>query len=188
MSFMSSRELKSLGLKSYGRDVLISKKASIYGASNISIGNNVRIDDFCIISSSGGQISIGNHIHIGAYSSLFGGGDIEMKDFTGLSSYVALISASDDFSGNYLVGPTMDEDCLNLKKAKITMERYTICGCKALILPGVTMAEGSILGANSMAVRDLEHWHIYSGSPAKKFKAREDGLIKKAEIMEERWK
>lgn len=45
-SFYSEDELKSIGLKTYGENVLISRFARIYGAKNISIGNNVRIDDF----------------------------------------------------------------------------------------------------------------------------------------------
>jgi len=46
-SFYSQSELKSLGLKAYGRNVLISKKASFYNPSQISLGHHVRIDDFC---------------------------------------------------------------------------------------------------------------------------------------------
>lgn len=45
-SFLSENELKAIGFKCYGSNVLISRKASIYGAANISIGDNVRIDDF----------------------------------------------------------------------------------------------------------------------------------------------
>ena len=59
-SFYDNDELKRLGLKSIGENVLISRKASIYGAKSISIGHNVRIDDFCILS---GTISIGRTVH-----------------------------------------------------------------------------------------------------------------------------
>ncbi len=44
--FYDSSELSKLGLKSVGKNVLISDKCSIYNPSNISIGDNVRIDDF----------------------------------------------------------------------------------------------------------------------------------------------
>lgn len=45
-------------------DLLQCKKASIYSAQKISIGNNVRIDDFVILS---GRILIGNYVHIQEY-------------------------------------------------------------------------------------------------------------------------
>ena len=67
-SYYDNAELLTLGLKHFGDNVLISKKASIYGANNIVIGNNVRIDDFVILS---GNITIGDYVHIAAYSGLF---------------------------------------------------------------------------------------------------------------------
>lgn len=113
-SFYTPDELKNLGLKSFGHDVLISKKASIYSAENISIGHNVRIDDFCILS---GKIEIGNYIHIAAYSALFGGHEgITMKDFSGLSSRCVIYAMSDDFSGEALVGPVVPEKYRNVLK------------------------------------------------------------------------
>ena len=71
-SFYSPEELKTLGLKEYGENVLISRKASIYGAGNISLGSNVRIDDFCLLS---GKISLGNYVHIAVGSMLFAGSE-----------------------------------------------------------------------------------------------------------------
>ena len=69
-SYYSEEELNNIGFKSIGTNVKLSKKSSIYGANEISLGNNVRIDDFCILS---GKIRIGNYIHIAAYSALYGG-------------------------------------------------------------------------------------------------------------------
>ena len=45
-SFYSPEELSGLGLKSYGTSVQITQFARIYSSQCISIGNNVRIDDF----------------------------------------------------------------------------------------------------------------------------------------------
>ena len=44
-------------------------------------------------------------------------------------------------------------------------------------MPGVTLAEGSILGANSLLTKDTEPWTIYVGSPAKPVKIRDRGKI-----------
>ena len=46
MAIYTRDELQELGFSNVGENVKISKKASIYGASRISIGDNVRIDDF----------------------------------------------------------------------------------------------------------------------------------------------
>ena len=74
--FLSNNELQKIGFKSLGTNVLISNKVSIYGAEFISIGDNVRIDDFCILS---GKITFGNNIHIGAGSVVIGGGAMIMS-------------------------------------------------------------------------------------------------------------
>lgn len=188
MPYLAQHQVDSWGFKSVGKNVLISDRAVIYGIQNISIGDNVRIDDFCLLSAVGGSIDIHNHIHIGAYSSIFGKGGVTMESFSGLSAYVSLYSASDDYSGDYLIGPTMDHDLTNVVAKPVVIGKYATCGSHSVVLPGVTMHTGSILGANSLATKSLDEWTTYSGIPARALGARGRGLINKAIIMEERWK
>ena len=63
-SFYTQNELENLGFKKLGKSVLISRNAVFYGIGKITIGDFVRIDDFCILS---GDIILGSHIHIAAY-------------------------------------------------------------------------------------------------------------------------
>lgn len=81
MSFYSTDELRKLGFYSVGSNVRISRKASFYGIERISIGSNVRIDDFCVLSAGLGGITIGNYIHIAVYSSLIGAGKNNTERF-----------------------------------------------------------------------------------------------------------
>ena len=67
--FYTKQEIASFGFKSVGSNVLISRKASIFSPENISIGNNVRIDDFCLLS---GKIILQSYVHISAYCALYG--------------------------------------------------------------------------------------------------------------------
>lgn len=188
MAFLSHEELKKIGFKKFGLKVLISDRASIYGAENITIGDNVRVDDFCILSAVEGSIELGSHIHIAAYSCLFGSAGIVMGDFSGLSSFVSIYSASDNYNGDYLIGPTMDKDLTNVISCKTVIGKYATCGSHAVVLPGASLGEGSILGSQSLAIKPLLDWTIYSGSPAKILKERKKGLLDKAKLMEERWK
>ena len=50
-SYYSSEELKKIGLNRIGSNVMISKKASIDSPELVSIGSNVRIDDYILIGS-----------------------------------------------------------------------------------------------------------------------------------------
>ena len=163
-SFYTENELAQLGLKSYGKNVQISRYAQIYSPGKIEIGDNVRIDDFCILS---GNITLGSHIHIAAYCALYGGEyGIEMQDYTGLSARVTIYSAIDDFSGEYLIGPIHDSKYTNVIGRKVVLNKYSQIGAISMVFPGVIIGEGAVLGAMSMAKRDLDPWTINAGIPA----------------------
>ena len=186
-SFCTNEELLDNGFKYIGRNVLISRKASIYSPENISIGGNVRIDDFTILSASGGSIEIKNHIHIAAFCNLIGKGGIVMDDYSGLSSRVSLYSATDDFSGNYLIGPTMEDSCINVITGLVEISKYATVGTNSTVFPKVTIGEGSILGSHSFANKNLLPWNVYLGCPAKRLMKRKTGLLKLVPIMEKKW-
>lgn len=175
-SFYSEEELKEIGFKSIGKNTKISRKCSIYGAAHMSIGDNVRIDDFCILS---GKISIGNNIHIAAYSALYGGQDgISIDDFANLSSRVSVYSVSDDYSGETMTNPTVPDEYKNIESAPIHIGRHSIIGSNAVILPGVVIAEGSSFGSFSFINHNSEPWSINVGIPFKKIKDRSKNLLK----------
>jgi galactoside O-acetyltransferase len=188
MAFLTEDELKKMGFKSLGRNVKISDKTSIYAPQNISIGDNVRIDDFCVLSAFGGYINLHNHIHIAVFCNLTGGGGIEMMSYSGLSSRVSLYSASDDYSGDYLIGPVMEEECLKIIEGPVILEKYVTVGTNSAVLPNVTLKEGSVLGSFSLLTKDTEEWSIYAGVTAKRIKSRKKGLLELVNIMEEKWK
>lgn len=173
-SFYTEEELKTLGLKSYGKKVLISKKVSIYSAGSISICNNVRIDDFCILS---GEVTIGSHIHISAYCALYGAMGIELEDYTGISPRSTLFSAMDNFSGQYLIGPIHPEKYTNVVGGKIVIKRYAQIGAGTIIFPNLTIGVGVVVGSMSLVTKSLENWGVYAGIPAKYIKDREQGLL-----------
>ena len=173
-SFLSISELKSLGLKSFGENVLISRKTSVYGASTISIGDNVRIDDFCILS---GKIKIGSYVHISAYTALYGNSGIDIGDFVTISGRILVYSENDDYSGEFMTNPMLPEGYTNVKGAKVIFEKHSIVASGSIILPGVILGEGSCIGAMSLVKNNLDPWTIYAGVPAKQIKERKRNIL-----------
>lgn len=174
-SFYSEEELMKLGLKSVGKDVSISRKVSIYGESNIIIGNNVRIDDFCILS---GKITIGNNVHIAAYCGLYGGAyGIVIKDFAGLSSRCVIYAESDDYSGKNMAHPIIPEKFRDVTGGQVVLEKHVIIGTGSSIMPAVHIGEGTAVGGMSFVNTSLEEWGIYVGIPCRKIKIRSKGLL-----------
>ena len=174
-SFYREDELILLGFATIGSNVLLSRKASIYGAGNISIGNNVRIDDFCILS---GNITLGNYIHIAAYTALYGGSvGIKIDDFSNISSRICIYSVSDDYSGETMTNPMVPNKYKNMANEPVHIKKHCILGTGCTVLPGVTIEEGGSFGSMTLIKTDTEPWSIYVGIPARKIRQRSMSLL-----------
>jgi len=180
-SFYSEDELKELGLKRFGANVFISKKCSIYGAGGISIGNNARVDDFCILS---GEIEIGSYVHIAAYCGLFASdAGIVFKDFSTCSSRCSIYAITDDFLGQGMTNPTVPDEYRKVYKKKVVVERHAILGAGCVVLPGVSIGEGTAVGAMSFVNKSTEPWMLYVGTPARPRSERSKNLLTLEEKM-----
>lgn len=181
-SFYSRNELLDLGLAAVGSNVLISRKASIYSPSTLTVGNNVRIDDFCILS---GIITLGSNIHIAAFCALYGKFGISMADYTGLSPRSTIFSATDDFGGNFLISPMVSDEFTNVVGGLVALEKFVQVGAGSIIMPKVTLGEGSATGSMTLVNKSLEPWIIYTGIPAKPMKPRQKGLLDMVKRIED---
>lgn len=175
-SFYSDSELQTIGFRNIGKNVLISKKCSIYGAGQILIGHDVRIDDFCVIS---GNITIGNYVHIAVGCAVFGGSSgIEFKDFTGLSSRSAIYADSDDYIGEAMTNPTIPDEFRKVTGGKVILEKHVLVGTGCTILPNVTIGEGTSVGAMSLINKSLSSWGVYVGIPCSRIRDRSKNIEK----------
>lgn len=184
-SFLLEDELENMGFNKIGNNVKISRLAQFYAPPTIEIGNNARIDDFCILS---GKIKIGSYVHISAGTYIYGKKGVEINDYSGLSPRVTIFSETDNFSGDYLIGATIPDEYTNVTGNKVTIHEYCQIGAGSTILPGVKINQGVAVGAMSLVNKDLDEWQIYSGIPARSIRPRSKnllGLVKKLELKTE---
>ena len=175
---LSQSEILKMGFAKVGNNVQISERASFYGIDKISLGNNVRIDDFCVLSAGAGGIEIGNYIHIAVYSLLIGAGKITIEDYCNISSRVSIYSSSDDPSGEMLTNPTVPSHLTNVIKKDVTLKKHVLVFGNTTILPGVTLNEGAVIGSHSLVKNNCAGFKFYAGSPAKFIKDRSRKLLK----------
>ncbi|MCJ8151403.1 acyltransferase [Shinella sedimenti] len=175
--FFVSDELRKFGFASVGENVLISKRATIIGLKNIWIGNDVRIDDYAVITAYGGSLFLGNYIHIGSFSFLGCRGGVVLEDFSGLSQGAKVYSASDDYTGGALTNPTVPAEYTNVKTSQVLLRRHVIVGAGTVILPGVELKEGVSVGAQSLVTKNLDAWGVYAGRPASFLRKRKMDLL-----------
>ncbi|MGB6035744.1 MAG: acyltransferase [Cryomorphaceae bacterium] len=177
MAYLSQVELSEMGFAKLGENVLISNKCSIYNAHLISLGSNVRIDDFVVISPSEQPFEIGNYVHIATHCSLIGRASIKMNDFSGLSGRVSIYSSSDDYSGDFMTNPTVPEEYSNVISKPVELGKHVIVGAGTVVLPGVTIGAGSAISALALVNRDIPSGVIAAGTPCRTIKPRKSGML-----------
>lgn len=176
--YLTEIELADFGFKHIGSNIKISQDARVYDPQNVSIGNNVRIDDFAILSASNGWIEIGDHIQICHNSHLAGANGITIMDFSSMAANTIIYSSSDDYSGDYLTSQVLPKQYTNDLGGPVIIGQHTIIGAGCTILGGVNIGEGCSIGAMSLILKDLDPWGIYVGVPARKLKDRNKQLLK----------
>lgn len=147
----------------------------IIGLENIEFGKHIIIDDFVLIYAKE-KIKIGNFVHIASFSSISGGGELIMEDFSGLASGCRVVTGSDDFKDWGFGNPTINNQFRNSKVGKVKIEKFAIIGTNSTILPNVTIGEGVAVAANSLITKDLEPWGIYVGNKRIGWRNREEVL------------
>lgn len=177
MAILTVAQIKKVGFKNIGLNVRISDKASIYGAEHIEIGDNVRVDDFCVLSAGKQGIKIGSHIHIAVHSSIIGQGEVIISDFANISSRVSIYSSNDDYSGLSMTSPVIDNKYTNVKHDKVFIGKHVIVGSGSVVLPGSTINHGAAIGALSMVKAELDEFTIYAGCPLRKIKERKRDIL-----------
>lgn len=163
--WMSGADLANVGFKSLGSNCLVDSRTQIYGPENISLGSNVRVDAFSTISSQGGLIEIGDHVHLATGILIYGLGGVSLAAGSGLAAGVRVLSATDDFMWGSLTNPTMPDEFRGVKSAPVVLLEHAIVGVNSVVLPGSTIGFGAAVGALTLVNGHVQDHEIVSGNP-----------------------
>ena len=168
-----------------GRNVFFGSDITLRHPHKIQIGNNVVIDDGCVLDAKGlanDGITIGNGVFIGRQTSLnTKDGDIQLEDGVNIGAFCTVFSASQVRCGkntliaaySYLVGG--GHDMTDTETAVINQDRPSLgitigdngwIGTGVSILAGVTIGHDVVIGANSVVTTNIEDFAVAAGSPA----------------------
>lgn len=134
--------------KSFGRNVKIRDGVNFKYPSEISIGDNVKIEHYCIFVGKGG-LSIGNDCLIGAG--------------------VKIITSDHNY---HSIEKTIDSQGLRFEP--VVIENNVWLGFDVKILAGSVVGEGSIVGSGSLVNGVVIHKNsVVAGTPVRTIKIRE---------------
>ena len=160
-------------LKSYGENVFISNKVEFRRPHLISVGSHVAIDSGVYITT---EAIIKDYTHISPYVTVIGGAKSKLivDNFVTIAAGTRIIAGSDKFMGEGFTSVTAPNEYRDeVVLSTIHIKQFAGIGTNAVIMPGITIAEGCVIGACSLVTKDTEAWTIYTGVPARAIKIRE---------------
>ena len=162
---------KSL-LASCGENVYISENAEIRRPYLVRVGSHVAIDSGLYLTTAA---EIGDYIHLSPYITVIGGeqSTLIVENFVTIAAGSRIICGSDRFMGDGFTSATVpDEFRDTVDYGTIRCSRFAGIGTNVVIMPNVTIGEGSVVGACSLVTKDTEPWTMYVGVPARPIKVR----------------
>ena len=151
----------SIDINEKPRNLHIFDFTKIINPEYVFVGDNVIIDDFCLLyAKEDAQIKIGSWVHIASFTSLTGG-TVKIGDFCAIASGSRIIGGTDHYANGALMNPPIPEKYRNIIRKGCILEDFSFIGVNSCIFPGVTIGEGAVVGAGSIVRNDLEPWGIY---------------------------
>ncbi|MFQ6114504.1 MAG: flippase-like domain-containing protein, partial [bacterium] len=194
-------------LGSVGKGAAFGANIALRHPGKIHIGNNVVIDDNCVLDAKGQSnqgIRIGNGVFIGRGTILTcHNGDIVLEDNVNIGFNCVISSLSSIVIGKnnlmaaycYLVGGDHDSARTDIpvlfqgRSSKgIVIDKNVWLGAGVTVLDGVTIGRDSIIAAGAVVNKDVPEFAIAAGLPAKymwdRRKGKEPGEVLKGENVQ----
>jgi acetyltransferase-like isoleucine patch superfamily enzyme len=161
-----------------GAETIINSDARIWNTSNdlenISIGSHCLIAGILLVWQNCGKIEIGDYSFVGENSRIYSAKNIK------IGNRVQIAHGCNIFDNNihslnpserhleYIQNITKGVAKLYpLKEKEVVIKDDAWLGANVIVLKGVTIGEGSIIGAGSVVTCDVPDYTVFAGNPAK---------------------
>ena len=161
----------------YGKNLLIRGRLNFVGEGEYIFGDDVTINSSpkinptsggvqsSLITCAGAVIKIGNNVGI-SHTAITATQSVEIGDDVLIGSN-CMIADTDFHPLDADIRRECPNDLTKTKSAPIKIEKDVFIGARSIILKGVTIGEGSIVGAGSVVTKDIPANEIWAGNPAK---------------------
>jgi len=153
--------------KSVGDDVTFDEICEVLSPDKVTIGNNVHFYRGVYLSQCGAHIDIGSHTHFAPYCVLYG--PLTIGTHCGIAAHAVFASIGHGYSRTDI--PMVEQQAV---KNEIVLENDVWIGANAVIIGGVTIGEGSIVGAGAVVTKDVPPYSVVGGTPARIIRNRKE--------------
>ncbi len=176
-----------------GKNLFIDVGVSISGAEFISVGDNVHIDQYCVIATgqeltgqierkangsydfTDGEIVIGNDVHIVQFCIIMGYGGVRIENNCVLSANSKIYSLTNtayDLKNKSRVISLMPYAQANFLLSPVVLKSNVWLGLNTIVMPGVTVNKNSFSVSNSVLLDSFPENSYVAGQPAKRIRER----------------
>lgn len=147
--------------KSVGDGLTVSPGVGFRHPETFELGNSVFIGAQSYLQGRfDGRFQIGNHVWIGPQS-YFDARDLILGDYVGWGPGARVLGST--HTGIPVDVPIIQTD---LEIRPVRVEQWADIGTNAVLLPGVTVGERSIVGAGAVVTKDVPPYAVVAGVPA----------------------
>lgn len=164
-TFLQKKRFGKFGKNSF----IVPTLNQLVGSRNIYVGDSVKIGRMATLTTWGkqkskGSIQIGSGAKIGDFFHISAIDHIEIGENVLTGRWVTIVDNSHGDISDCYEAPIMRE----LKsKGPVVIEKNVWLADKVTVCPGVTIGEGSIIGANSVVTKSIPPRSVAAGVPAR---------------------
>lgn len=170
-------------LKYCGKGVVLYPLCKMIRAEHAEIDDYTRILDNVFIDA-GASLKIGKHSMITWFVLIEGGAKADIGDRVFIGPGTKILTSTYELN-EYYSAEFVPNECHKISYGNIKICNDAYVGAECVIMPGVTIGEGAVAGANTLVNKDLEPWGIYVGSPCRKIGERKRPTEERERILRE---
>ncbi len=147
--------------------VQVDGMVNVIGSGEITIGHGCRFSqDVELGTADNGRIRIGREVRINRGTTIFAYDKLSIGDHTMLGEFVTVRDANHGIAPDRLIRSQSHDVQMVEIGSDVWIGRGTV------ILPGVSLGDGCVIGANSVVTRSISAGAVAVGSPARIIKQR----------------
>ena len=125
-----------------------------------SLGDYSVVESFCCINNAVGDVVIGDHTRVGLHNTVIG--PVTIGSHVNLAQGITVTALNHNFAEKDL---RIDEQGVSTNPVNIGNDIWI--GANAVILPGVTIGDHSVVAAGAVVTKDVPPHTLVAGVPAK---------------------